>query len=262
MILRAKVTRVLDDYHCSVRIPQFNKLKTSVGATPDSELYTAVITCNSGVQPIIKSGDTVLVAFDRGEHSAPCIIGLLFNQEARSSKSDASFTSLDVSVNAKFSEDVTIGNVTKDNIKYLEKLKTNVQQEFDDINNELKEKTKTIQKLDARAKTLEKVTEQHQYAIQTNSDNITKLNTGLSVLNTNLSALKTDLSTHTSNSTIHITANERKSWDNKSDKGHIHTIKDIINFEPIILTSVSYGTSDPPATGTEGQLYFKIREEV
>ena len=264
MILRATVASVKDAYHCTVRIPQFNKIKDALGATPDSELYTAVIACNSGIQPIIKSGDVVIVAFESGIESQPCVIGLLFNEKSLKSKSDASFTSLDVSVNAKFAEDVTIGEVSKDNIKCLEKLERNVQTEFESIDQELETKTKQITSLTSRAKLLEDVTQQHTIEISQNAANIQTLQTDLLSTNQKVSQNTTDIknvtssfNAHKANNDIHVTTSDKNYWNSKAEGSHRHSRNDIDGIGTIILDSNSYGT-DLPAGGVQGQLYFKI----
>lgn len=242
MILRAQISRIEDKYHYKVRIPQFNKAREAVGATPESELYTATVSVDAGLSPELSTGDTVLVAFENGDESSPTIIGLLFNSKAQKIRSDAAFTSLDVSVNAKFSEDVTIGKVTKDNIKHLVDLDVNIKEKFNLIDEAIKANKSRIDKLVTITDSLRKDVD---------------LNTR------NIQALNTTLNNHTGDRTVHITAEERAKWDSKADGNHTHTKADITDLDlgTIILSSSSYGTSKPTSTDAqEGQLYFKINE--
>lgn len=242
MILRAQISRVEDKYHYKVRIPKFNKAREAISATPESELYTATVSVDAGLSPELNIGDTVLVAFENGVESSPTIIGLLFNSKAKKIRSDAAFTSLDVSVNAKFSEDVTIGKVTKDNIKHLVDLDVNIKEKFDLIDEAIKANKSKLEKLVT-------ITDKLRNDVDLNTKNI--------------QTLDANLDKHINDKNVHITSEERAKWDSKADGNHSHTKADITDLDlgTIILSSSSYGTSKPTSTNAkDGQLYFKINE--
>lgn len=244
MILRAQISRVIDKYHYSVRIPQFNKIHKAIGATPESELYVATAAVEAGISPIFKTGDVVLVAFENGSEDAPTVIGLLFNDKAKKSKSDAAFTSLDVSANAKFGPDVTIGNVTKDNIKHLEKLDVNIKEKFTLIDKAIDANKTAIKKIITKTDKLRKDVDLNTDNIKTNADNIEKNKDDIKDLNT-------DLSNHKKDTTSHITAADRKAWNSKAAGNHTHT-----SFGKMVLTKDKTYGDTLPTSAEEGQLFF------
>ena len=128
---RAIVEGMVDDFHYRVRIPILNKIAQAVGATPVDELAIATLAVPPGVSPKFRSGNIVFVEFEEGDTSKPVICGALFNTLDSQTVSDAKFDSLTVNVNTVLPRDTHIGDVTDDNIAFLEGLSTNVQYEID-----------------------------------------------------------------------------------------------------------------------------------
>jgi hypothetical protein len=57
-------------------------------------------------------------------------MGLLYPSNNEKTTSNANFSSLMVQVNTKLPADTSIGEVTKENIKCLEKVSSNIQEQF------------------------------------------------------------------------------------------------------------------------------------
>ena len=126
MTFRAIITQVIDNYHCKVRIPQLNKIKEALGATPDSELYTATIAAISGIQPAYRVGDAVFVTCENSDNTSPLIIGLIYNSKSKLRQSDCYFGSAVINSKAVLPKDTAIGNVNSTNIECLEGLTDNI----------------------------------------------------------------------------------------------------------------------------------------
>ena len=69
MVVRGLVEGISDNTHVKVRIPKINKSENAIGATPSSELATAIISTPPGYSPKIKRGDAVIVAFENDDES-------------------------------------------------------------------------------------------------------------------------------------------------------------------------------------------------
>ena len=144
---RAIVEGMVDDFHYRVRIPILNKIAQAVGATPVDELAIATLAVPPGVSPKFRSGAVVFVEFEEGDTSKPVICGALFNTLDSQTVSDAKFDSLTVNVNTVLPRDTHIGDVTDDNIAFLEGLSTNVQYEIDKNRAEHKEFQRQIDEI-------------------------------------------------------------------------------------------------------------------
>ena len=144
---RAIVEGMVDDFHYRVRIPILNKIAQAVGATPVDELAIATLAVPPGVSPKFRSGNVVFVEFEEGDTSKPVICGALFNTLDSQTVSDAKFDSLTVNVNTVLPRDTHIGDVTDDNIAFLEGLSTNVQYEIDRNRAEHKEFQRQIDEI-------------------------------------------------------------------------------------------------------------------
>ena len=71
------------------------------------------------------------VEYEEKDTSKPVIVGRMYNSDDKKIASDANFDSIIANVNVSLPEDTTIGEVTKENISYLEGLTTNIQYAFD-----------------------------------------------------------------------------------------------------------------------------------
>lgn len=221
---RAIIESKVDNYHYKIRIPLLNKLSSSIGATPTSELATATLSVLPGNSPSFKTGDIVYVAFEEGDTSKPVILGSLLNDAAYRVASDIHTNSLIVDVNAELPADTQIGQVSADSISYLQGLSLNAQIEFEHNNSQHAEFSEELNTF--------------QTSINTFSSTLTSLANNVSQLSEQISNLLTRI-------------NNLQEELEKLQEG------------PLILNTESYGTAEPETitNPVEGQLYLQIISE-
>lgn len=224
---RAIVEGMVDDFHYRVRIPILNKIAQAVGATPVDELAIATLAVPPGISPKFRSGNVVFVEFEEGDTSKPVICGALFNTLDSQTVSDAKFDSLTVNVNTVLPRDTCIGDVTDDNIAFLEGLSTNVQYEIDKNKTEHKEFQQQID----------------------------EINQNIDEIEQNIDEIEEDI--------VEIrTVDARQDKEINAVENRVTDIEEILD-GPLILNKVSYGTKDPNTIqgAVEGQVYLWIQEE-
>ena len=224
---RAIVEGMVDDFHYRVRIPILNKIAQAVGATPVDELAIATLAVPPGISPKFRSGNVVFVEFEEGDTSKPVICGALFNTLDSQTVSDAKFDSLTVNVNTVLPRDTCIGDVTDDNIAFLEGLSTNVQYEIDKNRAEHKEFQRQID----------------------------EINQNIDEIEQNIDEIEEDI--------VEIRAvDARQDREIDAVENRVTDIEEILD-GPLILNKVSYGTADPDTIrgAVEGQVYLWIQEE-
>ena len=224
---RAIVEGMVDDFHYRVRIPILNKIAQAVGATPVDELAIATLVVHPGVSPRFRSGNVVFVEFEEGDTSKPVICGALFNTLDSQTVSDAKFDSLTVNVNTVLPRDTHIGDVTDDNIAFLEGLSTNVQYQIDRNRAEHKEFQRQID----------------------------EINQNIDEIDQNIDEIEEDI--------VEIRAvDARQDREIDAVENRVTDIEEILD-GPLILNKVSYGTADPDTIrgAVEGQVYLWIQEE-
>ena len=125
MIYRAIIKSLENDgYQAKVQIPYFDKTRTN------TYLYTACICVTPGCAPAYVPGDIVYVTFEENDIGKPLILGCLFRKDILSSVNITS-QSLNVTIDSTLPEDTSIGEVTKDNIKALTLVDSNIQSQLD-----------------------------------------------------------------------------------------------------------------------------------
>lgn len=210
MITRALIADKIDTYHYKVRIPMYNKSESAVGSTPNNELYTACVSNTPGIIPAYNVGNAVYIGFESSDTSTPVILGALLNANAISIQNDINATSLTVSIDTHLSKDTTIGTVSPDNIATLEGQTIRIKNEFErvdaayatvvddigSINNTIIYMQEHDEKADADAARVAARVATNESDIADNARDITN---------------------HRGDSTAHITADERTSWNNASN---------------------------------------------
>lgn len=231
---RAIVEGMVDDFHYRVRIPILNKIAQAVGATPIDELAIATLAVPPGVSPKFRSGNVVFVEFEEGDTSKPVICGALFNTLDSQTVSDAKFDSLTVNVNTVLPRDTYIGDVTDDNISFLEGLSTNVQYEIDKNRAEHKEFQRQIDEI---------------------NQNIDEIEQNIDEIEQNIDEIEEDI--------VEIReVDARQDEEIDAVENRVTDIEQILD-GPLILNRVSYGTANPDTIqgAVEGQVYLWIQEE-
>lgn len=144
MVLRAIVDKIIDDSHVRIRIPDYNKFQTSVGATPSSELPVAISCSTPGLATHYKRGDIVIVGFERDDFGAPVILGALSSARENRAVTEAKFSSMRVNVDANLPLDTIVQGAGKEFWPYLHGLTENVQIKL----NELQAKIESLEFMD------------------------------------------------------------------------------------------------------------------
>lgn len=242
-----------------VRIPELNKVAGAIGATPDSELYTARVATSCGIWPDFKSGDKVFIAFLTFGSGSPVILGLQFNEASKRRFSSAHFTDLEVSVNSKLPEDTSIGEVTSDNIKCLTNLSTNIDSKFTEVDKTITGQSTTLTSHSGRIEQAESRLDTAEINISTLGTDVGSLSRTLDVLSGTLSTLSNSFTEHEIDNTIHVTSQQKTNWDSTYNQ-----FKSFYESGKIILTTACYGTTLPSVSGPnapkEGQLFFVIQQ--
>lgn len=130
MIVRGFVEAIVDDTHVKVRVPKVNKMEGAVGATPTAELAIGVVCTPPGYSPRLRRGDAVIIGYENDDESSPVVLGLLFTLN-NDTTANVKVDSLKVKVDTNLSENTTIGNVSKENIQFLQGLRDNAQSQLD-----------------------------------------------------------------------------------------------------------------------------------
>lgn len=242
-----------------VRIPELNKVAGAIGATPDSELYTARVSTSCGIWTDFKSGDKVFIAFLTFGSGSPVILGLQFNDVAKGRFSSAHFTDLEVSVNSKLPQDTSIGEVTSENIRCLINLNENIASKFTQIDETLAGQGTTVTSHLDRIEQAESRLDTAETNITTLGTDVGSLSSTLNGLSSTLSTLNNSFTTHQTDNTIHVTSTQKTNWDSTYNQ-----FKSFYQSGKIILTTECYGTTLPSVSGPnapkEGQLFFVIQQ--
>ena len=238
---RAIIEGMVDDFHYRVRIPLLNKIAAAIGSTPIEELAIATLAVAPGISPKFRNGNIVFVEFEEGDTSKPVIVGSLFNTLESSVVSDAQFDSLIVNVNTELPRDTSIGDVTDDNIAFLEGLSTNVQYEIDKNKKEHDEFRNQINQINQKIDEIEENIDEIE-------ENIDKIEQDIENINNEIDQIhETDL---------------RQDREITSVENRVTNIEGILD-GPLILNKISYGTADPNTitNAVEGQVYLWIQTE-
>lgn len=178
MIVRGFVEAIVDDTHVKVRVPKVNKMEGAVGATPTAELAIGVVCTPPGYSPRLRRGDAVIIGYENEDESSPIVLGMLFTLN-NDTTANAKIDSLEVKVDTKLSENTAIGNVSKENIQFLQGLKDNAQSQLDSLSHTASTHQDAIDQLfdiaDKQQKedaNLEAEIEQLRLSVATNSTNI------------------------------------------------------------------------------------------
>ena len=127
MITKGIVEEILSDSLFRVRVPVFNKAKSSPTSTPTEDLPVGVVCAPAGVTANLRVGDIVFIGFEDNNISKPIILGYLNKTGETSSLCDMLMSVIDVSIKANLPSDTTIGSVTPFEIGCLSGSEDNLQ---------------------------------------------------------------------------------------------------------------------------------------
>lgn len=133
MIRKGIIEKVISEYSYLIRIPVYHKIKSAAIFTPTEELPTATVCVTAGNAPKYRENDIVFVTFEDDDIGKPIILGLLYREDMPTTANNNALSSLEVSVNAKLSEDTSIGDVSGNEISQLSGIKDNIQWQIDKL---------------------------------------------------------------------------------------------------------------------------------
>ena len=108
---KAIIEEIKDDgFQILVRIPYFDKLESSLGS--NKNLYSATVCTLPGCKPCFSIGEIVFITFENNDNSKPVIVGTLHRKNPGMSSVDVSCQSLNVEVDATFSNE-TLNEIAK-----------------------------------------------------------------------------------------------------------------------------------------------------
>lgn len=132
MVTKAEIKAIRNNKNeIDLYIPVYNDYVESPGEKELSARHHATICTPPGICPNYQVGDVVFICIEDVDLSEPVIMGLLYPSKNKNTVSDATFSSLTVKSNTVLSEDTSIGKVTKANIKCLERVSSNIQDQFE-----------------------------------------------------------------------------------------------------------------------------------
>lgn len=137
MITKGIVEEILTPYSIRVRLPLLDGIKESRQGVQTSDLGVAIISSLPNSANIVSVGDIVIVGFEDEDLGKPIILGHLYKETASETQMDLTLRKLNTTSSTILSEDTTIGDVTKDEIKMLKNIRFNIQNQLDNITERL-----------------------------------------------------------------------------------------------------------------------------
>ena len=130
MITKAIVEEVVSPYQVKVRIPLLNGISSSTISTPSDELNIATICSLPNCLTNLQVGDVVFIGFEDNTHHKAVVLGCLLKEARTTSYADLELNDLIVHGKTTLPIETSIGNVTPDNIRSLEGISDNIQQQL------------------------------------------------------------------------------------------------------------------------------------
>lgn len=137
MVTKAIIENVDDIYSVKVRIPILDSSAEYTDATNYKDLSDAIICTLPRTSYIPEVGDIVLVAFEDNDKGKPIIIGCLFKESGNTSQVNIEVNNLTVVSKTNLNADITIGDISYEELKYLKGLKQNIQATIENIQERL-----------------------------------------------------------------------------------------------------------------------------
>ena len=83
MIQKGIIETLISPYEYKVRIPRYDKLRTTPGGVLSKDLSSAIVCSVPGTNISFSEGDVVLVGFENDELNKPVILGLLYREDIK-----------------------------------------------------------------------------------------------------------------------------------------------------------------------------------
>lgn len=137
MITKAIVEEVISPFQVKIRIPILDGASNSQMATKKEDLNIATICSLPNCYTNPQVGDVVFVGFEDQTYYKAVVLGHLSREAMTDTYADVSFGNIKIRSSAELPRDVTIGDVTANDISCLVGLKENIQKQIDSMKEEL-----------------------------------------------------------------------------------------------------------------------------
>lgn len=129
MVTKGIITELVGKTQAKVRIPIYDKAKTAIDATPDSELSTAAICTFPGSSPSYNVGDVVIIGFEQDIFTKPIILGQLYVSASSQSFTSMQVNKLSVITAASLPKNTLIGGETIATVEYVDSAVSSVSED-------------------------------------------------------------------------------------------------------------------------------------
>ena len=135
MITKGIVEEVVDKFKYRVRLPIFDRIPQSALSTKFDDLAIATACLPKGVADNIAVGDVVFVAFEDNNYTNPIVIGHLYREGLDTKEHGAIITARNLLVTEQTTLplNTSIGSVTGTQIGYLLNVRSDVQEQIDEL---------------------------------------------------------------------------------------------------------------------------------
>lgn len=243
MLTKGYIQAVISPHSVRVRLPIFNKVENVQGATPVEELATAPICTLPHFVQNPQIGDIVFVDFEEDQYSHPVVLGYLSIENNRPNFVDVTLEDLTALGKTRLGTDTTIGDIDYKNIATLKGVEKPLTEEFNSLRQDIERSTGDISL--------------NKFNISTNTQGIENLVESISAINKLIKGTYSDSDINEHSPILGDLINLYKELKSLNDK-KLDKSKLILSNE----NTTTYGTSKPTTPGTEGQLYFWIRDEI
>jgi hypothetical protein len=148
MVCKAYVESKVGKYKVKVRIPALHRQVDSIGAVPTIDIPQSTMCVPPGIYPSLRVGDCLWVDFEDDNIDKPVVMGVLYTDNTMPIRSDIVADSLTVDTNAKLPTETSIGKVSSKVISYLIGLKSNLQDQLDDLMSRCKDLAKRVLRIE------------------------------------------------------------------------------------------------------------------
>lgn len=129
------IVEEINNYSVKVRMPTYDAIEGAKEATENKDLSYATICTLPNASNLVNKGDIVFVGFEDNDLGKPIILGHLFKQNKSDTYIDLDLRKLNVWSSTSLTKDTSIGDVKSTEIAYLKGLKSNIQEQINNLSN-------------------------------------------------------------------------------------------------------------------------------
>lgn len=145
MITRAIIEELVSSTEVKVRIPKLHAVESNNNSTSIDDLPIATVCTLPNCYTNMNVGDIVFVGFEDSTFNKVVVLGHLCREAVYPSYADINLFNVDIKNSAKLPVETCIGDVLSNEIKCLQGLKDNIQNQLDDIQQQILNLKETIE---------------------------------------------------------------------------------------------------------------------